>query len=418
MFQRIYQIRTNVDVASLRPRFVVPREVGRLGSVPSVNLSGVSDRYTLHAGFAIQRQTSGMQLPHSLLQVSTENAECSPCVDFVPATSTSGAVVLTQNGLSWATTMSVAVSSMLNTEHLFVVASLEGRLGSVRVYRGVNSSGTLLGEDHVESPGDSAAHSDAVVYFGSTRAGAPFIARGFVHSASFEVLGTLLGGALGFWPTIDSAVLVLNAIQFRGNRTSLRSSKLRFSQFNDDPVLSADGPGGQRSVCFSGSSGLVHPADSRFTPQTSSSCAWFKQVDAYSTIFPTIVDGPTTLHKYAFSDDVALGSGDLYGADDLRASHPSDAEPVFGTWNLLCGTRSASRRQLFLNSTLVASDDAGGLKGGLFGVGATTDPTVLNTSGVTRSTRGCVSDPILWKRELSLEDVQSVFTLGVSNGIV
>ena len=89
--------------------------------------------------------------------------------------------------------------------------------------------------------------------------------------------------------------------------------------------------------------------------------------------------------------------------------------PVFGTRNLLCGTRSASRRQLFLNNTLVASDSSGGRKGGLFGVGATTDPAVLNTWGVTRSTRGCVSDPILWKRELSLEDVQSVFTAGLLN---
>lgn len=423
--ERFYSLRRNIEVAAARPRFQVPEHVSRLGATPAVNLTGVSDRYTLHVGFALLKQSSTLQVPRNLLQVKTDAAECSPCVDFVPSSATAGAITLQQSGASWTTTMSVAVSGMLNTEHLFVVASLEGRKGSVHVYRGVNASGTLLGSDSVESPGSSLEYGAASVLFGATRAAAPLVANGFVHTASFEVLGTMLGGALGFWPVVDSAVQVNSAIHFRGNRTSLRTSRLRFgSPFTTDPTLSTDAPrAGAKSVCFSGASGLAHnSSDARFQmgPLTTavSSCVWFKQTSSYATIFPTVVDGPAAMHKYAFSDDVAVASGDLYGSGDLRASPTSAAEPVFGSWNLLCASQTASGRQLFMNSSLVASDSNGGFKTGVFGIGATTDSNVMSNWGVTRSTHACLADPVLWARELSAADVAVVYSSGLAGGVL
>jgi hypothetical protein len=193
--------------------------------------------------------------------------------------------------------------------------------------------------------------------------------------------------------------------------------------YTSSPSVSTDGPGpGLKSICFDGSSALVHSStDDRFVlggyNRELSTCAWVKRTAPIDTLFTTFVDGAHQLRLYAFYNDVSLLSHGS-NAMDVRADPPSKANLAIGTWHHVCGAASLDGpAKLWLDGRLVSSETQNSVTASSaatrpLAVGGSSNLELFSTWQIDRGAKACMSEVVVFGRLLSNADVARIREAG------
>lgn len=420
-FERFAQ---DVAIAQTRAPFVIPNGMKPAGNWRPVPMSfSISDRFSIKLVVSFLTLSS-TDVPRNVLRVTDPSREqCKPCIFYTPtAASRTGRFDLLFEGGGVVSNASVSVSNLLTLEYARLEASLEDRVLALETFRGTDRT-QPTGSKAVVHTAAFPTHEDCLLYVGY---GIYKIKGSF--DPRITVDRTLMGGARAYF-RISTSTIVPNLLTANGTTATTlvpANGHALFNQmYSSSPSISTDGPGpGTKSVCFDGSSALVHSVtDERFVMgafnRHLSTCAWVKRTDPIDTLFTTFVDGAHQLRLYAFYQDVSLLSHGS-NAIDVRADPPARANLELNAWHHVCGAASLEGpARLWVDGHLVSNQNQNAVTAPSdatrpLAVGGSSNLDLYSTWSLDRGARACMSEVVVFGRLLTNSDVERIRQAGIS----
>lgn len=386
------------------------------GGLPVPLSFGVSDRFALEA---IVEFKTILSASSNVLRVSKPGLlECVPCIDFEAVGSDGGKFTLTFN----THTVSATVTNLLANDYFLLEASLVDRTLAFKIYQGTTKA-TLAGSNIGVYHHDFPEHAERTLFFAK---GARYNVRGS-YSPSVSMSKTLLGSARAYF-RVGASTFLTNNIRTNGTTAALTrllpaSGVAAYSgMFPSHPTTSADGPGGAiRSVCFDGEAALIHDVtDSRFVLDGAfndalTSCAWIRRTGPIDTLFTTFIDGAHQIRLYTWLDELS-GLAHGHNALDTRTS----AILQLGSWNHVCfGAAVDGPAKVWVNGTLVSAQTDTAVTSPSpatrpLAIGGSSNLLLHTTLGIDRGAKACISEIVVFGREISTSDAVRLYSAGVA----
>jgi hypothetical protein len=413
----------DITIAKTRAVFVIPDGMKPAGNGrPIPRAFAVSDRFNIKLVISFLTLSASYESRNILRVTDPSGTQCRPCILYAAIGPRLGRFDLIFEAGGQTSNASVGISNLLTLEYARLEASLEDRVLALETFRGTDRTQPTGAKAVIHSAGFP-EHEPALLYigYGAYKVKASFDPR-------ITVDRTLLGGARAYF-RVGASTIVPNSITANGTTsTSLLPANghaLYNGMYSSSPSISTDGPGlGLNSVCFDGSSALVHSVvDDRFVlggyNKALSTCAWVKRTAAIDSLFTTFVDGSHQLRLYAWYDDASLLSHGS-NAIDTRASPPSRADLGLNVWRHVCGGASLDGpARLWVDGALVSAETQSAVTEPSpatrpLALGGSSNLDLHTTWGIDRGAKACMSEVVVFGRLLSNADVSRIHEAGLA----